>query len=926
MSFSSKAKVYRLRNIPEHFDRLSAAEWLARTFGDVSLNDVQIHSLALSVDTWSPSKTATATFRKIPLKIDSIKNTPQCVIKIPELARPLIVDDHFQGITPLNSVAKEAHKSDCVIISGLASHPFGSWQLRGSDKSYGSKSFQSIPDLAVSFINSLKNIGWSSPNAKPAALLAHSLGGAIVFGVPSQGMVVPDILAMVGDQPNKALVLDLSDNPTYIPDLDSQFDGFTYLQKLRLFWAFETKVTHTISKLPTGEFSRTGPETVMVSKESATKGLCNSQPALTIQVYEDHSNMVKFSTGDHRIDILASKLSEILGIEHKALRLELARIFTIQTRLENETQARVDSRDKIRWNDKSPERGRLLEQIDTRLGHTFDWAFDNAAVNVTNWLENGSGLFWVSGKPGSGKSTFMKYIFNDERTAELLHRWQSDSQLMALSFFFHHRGTILQKSFEGLLRSLMSQILEKKSSLVAILYPILDRIYLERIQIDGLGDLRFDLHGLFRLCGLGTGQGLEGFEGLIQRQDQIPTGKSMDIELQTLLERNGVDVPNLKFRLDEVNDSLGGDLITWDGLLRRHYRRQKIKSDIQTGQWSREDLEEALQRLITQRRSKLDICIFIDALDEYVSRPEFIVSFLQDLVQSSPQSWTRIRIMFSSRPWAIFKREFAGCLGFQVHEYTEEDILEFCVAKIPLDPTSTSLLEPLVPDICTRARGVFLWVALVMRDLASVTQEKGFNMEELKEKVQKTLDYLPDGLDQYYGTIIERISLGFRWKAYVTLELICRAEGQLSLNDIIRMLDCSKVRNLYEARIRARRVSHITRGYVETYGDDGYVRMLSGGLIDIVHHHDGTPQVEFMHETIKEFVEDIQFKALILEKWRANFTIENGHSFLASYYFITRSLGKSSIYHARQAEITTGLSQYNYYAQALLGQILYRHR
>lgn len=91
---------------------------------------------------------------------------------------------------------------------------------------------------------------------------------------------------------------------------------------------------------------------MMVSKESATKGLCNSQPALTIQVYEDHSNMVKFSTGDHRIDILASKLSEILGIEHKALRLELARIFTIQTRLENETQARVDSRDKIRWNDK----------------------------------------------------------------------------------------------------------------------------------------------------------------------------------------------------------------------------------------------------------------------------------------------------------------------------------------------------------------------------------------------------------------------------------------------------------------------------------------------------------------------------------------------------------------------------------------------
>jgi ATPase subunit of ABC transporter with duplicated ATPase domains len=156
---------------------------------------------------------------------------------------------------------------------------------------------------------------------------------------------------------------------------------------------------------------------------------------------------------------------------------------------------------------RAPERDRRLEQIDTRHGHTFDWASENPATNLTNWLQNGGGLFWVSGKPGSGKSTFMKYIFNDERTAELLHRWKSGSQLMALSFFFHHRGTNLQKSFEGLLRSLTSQILERKSSLVALLYPILDRLYLERIQMDGLSDLRSDLHELFRVCGLGTGQG-----------------------------------------------------------------------------------------------------------------------------------------------------------------------------------------------------------------------------------------------------------------------------------------------------------------------------------------------------------------------------------------------------------------------------------
>lgn len=167
-------------------------------------------------------------------------------------------------------------------------------------------------------------------------------------------------------------------------------------------------------------------------------------------------------------------------------------------------------------------------------------------------------------------------------------------------------------------------------------------------------------------------------------------------------------MPHLKSRnrLYEVNDS-AGDPTTWIGFLLRQYQRQKIKSDIQTGQWSRENAEEALQRLIAQRFSKMDIGIFIDALDEYVNRSEFIVSFLQDLVQRSPQSWTGIRVFCSSRPWAIFKQNFSACSGFQIHEYTEGDIFDFCNANIPLNPTSNSLLDPLVDEICLKLEAYF---------------------------------------------------------------------------------------------------------------------------------------------------------------------------------------------------------------------------
>ncbi|KAK7224827.1 hypothetical protein V2G26_012830 [Clonostachys chloroleuca] len=184
--------------------------------------------------------------------------------------------------------------------------------------------------------------------------------GAIVFGVPSQGMAVPDILSW--SVTNRMKLSCWIYQTIQIICLTSIANSMVFrLQILRFFWAFETKVTRTVSvseeanpparvarirtdisfrKLPTGEFSRTGPESVMVSKESVTKRQCNSNPVLMIQIDEDHSNMVKFSTGDHGIDILAINLSDVLGIKHKALQVELSRSFTIRIRLENGTPAR----------------------------------------------------------------------------------------------------------------------------------------------------------------------------------------------------------------------------------------------------------------------------------------------------------------------------------------------------------------------------------------------------------------------------------------------------------------------------------------------------------------------------------------------------------------------------------------------------------
>ncbi|KAI4195786.1 MAG: hypothetical protein LQ350_006980 [Teloschistes chrysophthalmus] len=75
-----------------------------------------------------------------------------------------------------------------------------------------------------------------------------------------------------------------------------------------------------------------------------------------------------------------------------------------------------------------------------------------------DWLKNGTGAYWISGKPGSGKSTLMKYIVHEPQTKQYLRDWAPNARLIIASFFFWNLGTRLQNSAAGLLRSLLYQI------------------------------------------------------------------------------------------------------------------------------------------------------------------------------------------------------------------------------------------------------------------------------------------------------------------------------------------------------------------------------------------------------------------------------------------------------------------------------------
>ncbi|CZT18951.1 uncharacterized protein RCC_04796 [Ramularia collo-cygni] len=128
---------------------------------------------------------------------------------------------------------------------------------------------------------------------------------------------------------------------------------------------------------------------------------------------------------------------------------------------------------------------------------TFSWVYDETASTFATWLEGSDGLFWVNGKAGSGKSTFMKYVSDnmvdhaalrkqvhavkedplarqmtrDGPTARLLRKWAGRKSLATASFYFWNSGFPLQKSQQGLMQSLLFQVMRKNPNLISESVP-----------------------------------------------------------------------------------------------------------------------------------------------------------------------------------------------------------------------------------------------------------------------------------------------------------------------------------------------------------------------------------------------------------------------------------------------------------------------
>ncbi|KAH7077157.1 hypothetical protein FB567DRAFT_477751, partial [Paraphoma chrysanthemicola] len=96
-----------------------------------------------------------------------------------------------------------------------------------------------------------------------------------------------------------------------------------------------------------------------------------------------------------------------------------------------------------------PEQDYRLDDVYTAVD-TCEWLLGDSEYQA--WMKATTGLFWIKGDPGAGKSVLMKHSIKRMR-----ERSPND---LVVSFFFHGQGTLLQKTLLGLFRALLASMLE----------------------------------------------------------------------------------------------------------------------------------------------------------------------------------------------------------------------------------------------------------------------------------------------------------------------------------------------------------------------------------------------------------------------------------------------------------------------------------
>ena len=425
-----------------------------------------------------------------------------------------------------------------------------------------------------------------------------------------------------------------------------------------------------------------------------------------------------------------------------------------------------------------------LDQILKAHANTLGWIYDEQGPGIAQWLVSGSGVLWIQGKPGSGKSTAMKFMLQDDRTRALLDMRQRGSRFTLIGCFFTDRASRVQASWNGVLHSMIHQLVSQNPAA---------------------------MHNVIQF---------------------------------------------------------------WRKLTKRKSKRKPI--------WSASAMEDIIRCLKSRDDLHLRVCFFIDALDEHDGNHGRMCNFLHDIC-TVPSATSVFKVCVASRPENDLRDLFQSDLTISIHDWTNGDIQRFVSEKFSQHPRWRRLASGhnietaarIKKLITSRARGVFLWVRLIVRELL----EELTNGSTLVELEQQTNE-LPDDLDDFYAHIIKKIDKKYYAEFFIIVEALLRSSGPLSAS----FLNIVLVANLRKLSKKTSLSSTLGKDEFDNEGFSRRLQSRTGGLIEMVTSNQKF-YVQFLHQTVKEYFSDDRNLATISQGSRAG-NPEMSGSFTGHFFLL----------------------------------------
>ncbi|KAL6721932.1 hypothetical protein ACLMJK_001037 [Lecanora helva] len=466
----------------------------------------------------------------------------------------------------------------------------------------------------------------------------------------SMGKIAYNITMLFARRPNRKLLQGLEKQSEVLDRIGYSFSQTKLKYQIVTYSFFEEKVTRKYRVF----------STMIVKADSAKIGDATEESS---SIPANHHDMIRFGS------------ARDIGFVRVSAQL---RRWVEQNRFSDGTPSQ-DRDDCLNSLNDSVTRTRILE-VHAAQDRTFSWLLDPQIVSFSGWLQNKESqkkpIYWINGKPGSGKSTLMKFAMRTENLRPLL-QCGTESAWTVAAFFFHDRGSEVQKTLAGMLQGILHSILK-----------------------------------------------------------QLPA-------------------------LSQFVNSIFNELV----------QAQKTRKP----RWNLEALQSAVLSIFEQRKLRVSILLFLDALDEHDQHDcnnDILASLLKKFVVAAHQHGNRLKLCLASRSWTVFAHQFGTCPGFSIHDHTEQDILTYIKVKLEVDDRGEGSsqdrdgLLKISELIATKALGVFIWVRIVV-DLVLRGIRDGTPQLVLENQIEK----MPQELEERYCHTLERIESEYSSESYIMLQI-----------------------------------------------------------------------------------------------------------------------------------------------------------